>query len=375
MNLKLDIPRDPGAPLHLRIEQELRHRIAAGELKPGQRLPSTTEMAASLGVHFLTVQKALRRLKAAGLVSRTPGVGTFVREATGRMVLGVMFGPGLAEESNHYYRAMLREFEAQMGNKGWMCRAYDGLNAAGAPEGLARHPAYHRFEQDKLGHRFGGLVSVGLGRANWRHITSENDVVGVRFAQTLEGMDVTVDYHDFAFRCVERLARQGKRRLIYLRTFHPSQGRTEDTDGFLDAAKEFGLKEFAIEELEMERGGHFDEQRAHAKGLELVRGWRKTGRWADGLVISDDVAMRGLSLALCSDGVEVPVRVGVASLATEGIDHHYGIPVERYQFSPREIVANILEVLRHRLAGTDPGPLPRVIRGRMLPSSAQPASP
>jgi DNA-binding transcriptional regulator YhcF (GntR family) len=368
VSLQIDIPVDPGVPLHVRIEQELRRRIASGELAPGQRLPPAPELAAKMGVHFLTVHKALRRLKAAGLLSRTPGVGTFVRESTDRLVLGVMFGPSLSDEPSHYYRAMLREFEAQMGGKGWVCRAYDGLNAGDAPSGLPKTAAYHRFEEDKLGHRFGGLVSVGLGGKHWQRITSENHVTGARFAQTMEGMDVTVDYHDFTYRCVERLARQGRRRVVYLRTFHPSRGRTEDADGFLDAAKEFGIADFAIEEIEMDHGGHFDEAQAHKRGLSLIQEWRRTGKWADGLVISDDVAMRGLSLAMCAAGAEATRRVRVASLAIEGIDHHYGIPIERYQFSPREIVANILEVLAHRLEGTETGPLPRVLRGRMLPS-------
>lgn len=46
---------------------------------PGQRLPSTRELTATHAASPVTVQKALSRLAALGLVEPRPGVGTFVR--------------------------------------------------------------------------------------------------------------------------------------------------------------------------------------------------------------------------------------------------------------------------------------------------------
>ena len=52
-------------------------RLASGLYPPGCRLPTSRELAAELGVHRNTVAKAYKSLVDLGLVSSTPGRGTF----------------------------------------------------------------------------------------------------------------------------------------------------------------------------------------------------------------------------------------------------------------------------------------------------------
>ncbi|HUY45607.1 MAG TPA: winged helix-turn-helix domain-containing protein [Streptosporangiaceae bacterium] len=58
----------------------LREKIAAGEIGPGDPLPSIVALAAEYGVTTNTTQKALRILKREGLVTSVPGYGVFVAE-------------------------------------------------------------------------------------------------------------------------------------------------------------------------------------------------------------------------------------------------------------------------------------------------------
>jgi DNA-binding transcriptional MocR family regulator len=58
------------------IAQELRREVR--DAAPGSRLPSTREIARRFGAGPATVQQAIGRLVAAGLVETRPGVGTFV---------------------------------------------------------------------------------------------------------------------------------------------------------------------------------------------------------------------------------------------------------------------------------------------------------
>ena len=65
-------------PPYQRIAAELRRRIAAQELKPGDRLPSTRALAEQWGVALATAAKALTELRQAGVVRSQPRVGSIV---------------------------------------------------------------------------------------------------------------------------------------------------------------------------------------------------------------------------------------------------------------------------------------------------------
>jgi GntR family transcriptional regulator len=78
-------PSGPGAlvralPAYLQIEEELAARIEAGDVAPGDRLPTERELADQLGVSRMTVRHALARLQERGLIVRRQGAGTFAAE-------------------------------------------------------------------------------------------------------------------------------------------------------------------------------------------------------------------------------------------------------------------------------------------------------
>jgi DNA-binding GntR family transcriptional regulator len=68
-------------PLYYRIEERLRARIAAGEFREGDRLPSETELAREFKTTRVTVRQAFTRLVFEGLIVRETGRGTFVAPA------------------------------------------------------------------------------------------------------------------------------------------------------------------------------------------------------------------------------------------------------------------------------------------------------
>ncbi|GAA4684020.1 GntR family transcriptional regulator [Streptomyces youssoufiensis] len=68
----------PDQPPYLRIVGALRRRIAEGELAPGDRVPSTRQLAREWGVALATATKALTTLRLEGLVVARPRAGTVV---------------------------------------------------------------------------------------------------------------------------------------------------------------------------------------------------------------------------------------------------------------------------------------------------------
>jgi len=64
--------------LYARIVGEIRGRIERGELRPGDRVPSTRQIVQEWGVAMATATKVLTTLRQDGLVRAVPGVGTIV---------------------------------------------------------------------------------------------------------------------------------------------------------------------------------------------------------------------------------------------------------------------------------------------------------
>jgi DNA-binding transcriptional regulator YhcF (GntR family) len=67
---------------YLRIAADLRRRIAAGELRPGERVPSTRTLVREWGVAMATAARALSVLAEQGWVRAVPGSGTVVADRT-----------------------------------------------------------------------------------------------------------------------------------------------------------------------------------------------------------------------------------------------------------------------------------------------------
>lgn len=69
-------------PLYSQVYETLVRRIADGEWKPGQVLPSEQALAVQLGVSQGTVRKALDALALDKVIDRRQGKGTYVAELT-----------------------------------------------------------------------------------------------------------------------------------------------------------------------------------------------------------------------------------------------------------------------------------------------------
>jgi DNA-binding transcriptional regulator YhcF (GntR family) len=77
VDLRVD-PTLPTPPSRQLVEAVL-DRVAAGALRPGERLPSVRALAAQALVNPNTVNKAYRELEALGAVEGRNGAGVFVR--------------------------------------------------------------------------------------------------------------------------------------------------------------------------------------------------------------------------------------------------------------------------------------------------------
>ncbi|NOX60566.1 MAG: GntR family transcriptional regulator [Chloroflexi bacterium] len=67
-------------PKYYQLKELLREKIAAGEWKPGDMIPSERELSEQYNISRMTARQALRELATEGLLRREQGRGTFVAE-------------------------------------------------------------------------------------------------------------------------------------------------------------------------------------------------------------------------------------------------------------------------------------------------------
>lgn len=78
--MEIEIEFQSGIPLYEQIAHQVREWIEAGDLKPGDQLPTTRELAVKLGVNFNTVARAYRMLDQGEIISTQHGRGTYILE-------------------------------------------------------------------------------------------------------------------------------------------------------------------------------------------------------------------------------------------------------------------------------------------------------
>ena len=77
--LPVHLQPESHVPLYVQLRDQLRALVHAGDLRPGDRIPASRELATMLGVHRTTVANAYAELESEGLIQGHVGRGTFVK--------------------------------------------------------------------------------------------------------------------------------------------------------------------------------------------------------------------------------------------------------------------------------------------------------
>lgn len=73
------IDRESYLPAYAQLASILRQKVASGELRPGDQLPSESQLCQRYGVSPMTVRRSINLLVDQGLVDTVQGLGTFAK--------------------------------------------------------------------------------------------------------------------------------------------------------------------------------------------------------------------------------------------------------------------------------------------------------
>ena len=68
MHSGLTISQADPRPMYLQIKEQIRHRIAVGDWKPGQEVPSIRALAIELRVSVITIKRTYAELESEGVI-------------------------------------------------------------------------------------------------------------------------------------------------------------------------------------------------------------------------------------------------------------------------------------------------------------------
>ena len=80
MYSELTISHADRRPMYLQIIEQIRHRVAVGDWKPGHELPSIRGLAVATQVSVITVKRAYLELERGGVIVTRQGKGSFVAD-------------------------------------------------------------------------------------------------------------------------------------------------------------------------------------------------------------------------------------------------------------------------------------------------------
>lgn len=287
-------------PKYLQLAEHFRGQLTRGELRPGDRLPSLTEMRAQHGASRPTVEKAHSLLEQEGWIERQHGAGIFVKappaldRQAGTSIVGLS-GPGFAVGGQSFYWARLME---------GICEAAE---ASATPLLLLGHESSRGWE------KVDGLL-ISDWRATWamRHLPPELPRVSV--LNSFDGV-ASVRADDFAGirAAVQHLLSLGHKRIAYLHGFADHAVVTDRIAGYQAALREAGIEARSEWQRPLTGlysvGSDFTDQGRSIMLQWLNEGWEGLGCTA--ILCHNDETALGVMVALKENGFHVPQDVSV----------------------------------------------------------------
>ncbi len=341
-------------PMQTQIRRHVRNLALAGALVPGDRLPSTHELARLWDTHLQTVQLALTPLVREGLLTRINRVGTFVAETKPKLKC-----VGL------YYREDFLSGDGSLFIQSLHGRIKELLNARDIetdvwidprPDAEERAGAWQPFAEAAQRKEFQAFMAPAADHDLLRWLT-KLPVPGAYLTSANVPGRVDGDLAQMVELGLKQLAAQGCRSVGFITstTTNPMRDDAPHTydlmfSRFIDAASRVGLRvqnEWTCSPASYINGGSAQE----AYGYQAFhRLWDLPGR-PDGLLVSPDTTARGVILAITERAVRVPDDLKVAFHKNEGIDLLCPFPATMVISSERETAQALISQVEKQFRG------------------------
>lgn len=364
--MNADIFDRPESDMHTTLQEQVRRHVrsmvVSGRLTPGQQLPSVHELAKRWQTNVRTVHLALRALVREGLLTSVPRVGTYVGKPEEKLTrVGIVhsrdvFAPG-GSEFVHSIHNQLRELLEARGIEVSVWVDSRPQAQQDSPWEALRSAAAERKIQAMI------VPALTWQRMEWME---KLPIPSAYLTMTLVPNSVHLDKRQFIDLSLERLVAQGCRSVGFL--YHSVMaprcpGREIESvpslvGRFIDRATDLGL-EVRNEWVRLQKTDAASASRQF--GYNEFRELWAAPRRPEGLVVSDDIVMRGAITAILEAGVRVPGKLKVVSAKNKHVELFSPFPISHVVADEREIAQALIEQVQIQFRGDRCGVSPKWI--------------
>jgi GntR family transcriptional regulator, arabinose operon transcriptional repressor len=274
-------------PKYQRLFEELKTDIASGRYRHGQKMPSEASLMNRTGMSRITVVRALRELKQAGLVDRIAGSGTFARDTNSLETRAFLFGLlipelGRTEIFAPICRAIASAPAAKphallWGNGGATSTTKQALSLleqfiSRSVDGVFFAPLEFGADADKINHR----ILRQLRKAKIATVLLDRRVSRL---SSRDRADITgLNHRHAAYMVTEHLLKAGCRKLCFVMSRSRSSSVLDRQAGFQQAIADSGMRSISK--------AYFDCEADSAP----FRRWIRVGELRGVVCVNDQVA-------------------------------------------------------------------------------------
>jgi DNA-binding LacI/PurR family transcriptional regulator len=324
------------------VREAMREEIVSGRLGPGDRLPTHVELAEHFGVSNVTIQNALNQLAGDGFIKVRPRVGSFVVDHpphVRNIALVFPFDPAAPPERwnwSRYYQTLTmaaREVPSDLGRRLIPFHGVDFHSESEDRRELLQHIERRRLAGIIFANPSDVLENTpivdapGLARVELSHSGSAPWPV------------INLQAEQWVAMALDRLAESGRRRPAVL--LHRFAGNRFYQKKVFDQA--LARREMLCPTCWRQALDWHDSQAANHCVQLLMRG--AAGERPDGILVTDDNLMDGVTAGLVSAGVRVPEDVEVVVRANFPPPSEPSLPFRMLGYDLREVLRRAVELI------------------------------
>jgi hypothetical protein len=312
------------------ISRHFEELIVSGQLKPGDRIAPTQELARKFSVTPNTIQKSLALLARKGILTRSRKRGTVVSPSACSNNLGLVFGfEDMFNQDNGFWGALFKELKKLSEKIGWKCKPYLGLENN-------FNQVLQDIESDIARGELKSLIPLCYPASICKWLNEECSVPWTTIESTAE-----CDYDEAIVLGMRHLLKNERQKIGIVSPFGP---KGEDAD----------VTTYALASLNISSNIHsitYDIKGRESGNKAVKRIFQSNAPKPDALFFFDDRACEGGVMALFEMGLKIPADIQVLSLANRGVEIMSPVEISRIEFNPSDFARSLIDSLMSRING------------------------